>query len=71
MLTRLEDGMKENENIVELGGNPWAEPPEAVVKSGLTAVARYFDDLFCELCSVRRNSVKVVLVGKEGAGKTR
>ena len=54
-----------------LNRNPWAEPPEAVVKDGMTAVLKYFDDLYSAPCSVRRNSVKVVLVGQEGAGKTR
>ena len=54
-----------------LNRNPWAEPPEAVVKSGMTAVLTYFDDLYSAPCSARRNSVKVVLVGQEGAGKTR
>jgi len=57
--------------ILDLNRNPWAEPPEAVVKSGMTAVLTYFDDLYSAPCSVRRNSVKVVLVGQEGAGKTR
>ena len=54
-----------------LNPNPWAEPPEAVVKSGMTAVLAYFDALYSAPFSVRRNSVKVVLVGQEGAGKTR
>ncbi|CAN0368514.1 unnamed protein product, partial [Laminaria digitata] len=54
-----------------LYGNPWAEPPEAVVNSGIAAVMRYFDALYSSPCRVRRNSVKVVLVGQEGAGKTR
>ena len=54
-----------------LNPNPWAEPPEAVVEHGMTAVLTYFDDLYSAPCSVRRNSVKVVLVGQEGAGKTR
>ena len=58
-------------HALELNPNPWAEPPEAVVKSGMTAVLAYFDDLYSAPCSARRNSVKVVLVGQEGAGKTR
>ncbi|CAN0313460.1 unnamed protein product, partial [Laminaria digitata] len=53
-----------------LDGNPWAEPPEAVVKSGIAAVVEYFDALYSSPCRVRRNSIKVVLVGQEGAGKT-
>ena len=58
-------------HAMELNPNPWAEPPEAVVEHGMTAVLTYFDDLYSAPCSVRRNSVKVVLVGQEGAGKTR
>lgn len=54
-----------------LGDNPWAEPPEAVVNSGMPAVISYFEDMYSSSCKVRRNSVKVVLVGQEGAGKTR
>ncbi|CAN0583375.1 unnamed protein product, partial [Laminaria digitata] len=54
-----------------LNANPWAEPPEAVVDSGVAAVIRYFGALYSSPCRVRRNSVKVVLVGQEGAGKTR
>ena len=57
--------------ILDLNRNPWTEPPEAVVKSGMTAVLTYFDALYSSPCSVRRNSVKVVLVGQEEAGKTR
>lgn len=51
--------------------NPWKEPPEAVVKKGMPAVLGYFADLFAEGVTVRRNMIKVVLVGQEGAGKTR
>ena len=58
-------------NGIFLDRNPWAEPPGAVVKSGMTAVLTYFDALYSAPFSVRRNSVKVVLVGQEGAGKTR
>ena len=63
--------MERRYHAMELNPNPWAEPPEAVVKSGMTAVLAYFDDLYSAPCSARRNSVKVVLVGQEGAGKTR
>lgn len=54
-----------------LHDNPWEEPPEAVVKKGMTAVSQYFADLFAEGAMIRRNMIKVVLVGQEGAGKTR
>ena len=55
-----------------LDGNPWKEPPEAVVKEGVEAVSVYFADLFKEgVAPVSRKIIKVVLVGQEGAGKTR
>lgn len=51
--------------------NPWSEPPEAIVERGVLAVKDYFMALFDEGRTVKRTSVKVVLVGQEGAGKTR
>ncbi|CAN0286373.1 unnamed protein product, partial [Ectocarpus fasciculatus] len=30
----------------------------------------YFEDLYAEPCRIKHSSVKVVLVGQEGAGKT-
>ena len=52
--------------------NPWKEPPEAVVEKGMAAVSEYFVDLFKEgIAPVPRRMIKVVLVGQEGAGKTR
>lgn len=59
------------EHRLFLNGNPWKEPPEAIVKKGMTVASEYFIDLFKEGVSVRRNMIKVVLVGQEGAGKTR
>ncbi|CAN0418899.1 unnamed protein product, partial [Laminaria digitata] len=61
----------EEKRQLALDGDPWAEPPEAVVNSGIAAVIGYFGALYSSPCRVRRNSVKVVLVGQEGAGKTR
>jgi len=54
------------------GSNPWMEPPAAVLgESGnIPAVRSYFEDLYREEQIVSR-SLKVVLVGREGAGKTR
>lgn len=52
-------------------GNPWREPPEAVVQQGLPAVRGYFVDLFAEGSTVHRTNVKVIIVGQEGVGKTR
>ena len=71
LLELLRKVEEKEDGVVNLNRNPWAEPPEAVVKSGMTAVLAYFDDIYSAPCSVRRNSVKVVLVGQEGAGKTR
>ncbi|CBJ32718.1 LRR-GTPase of the ROCO family, incomplete sequence [Ectocarpus siliculosus] len=51
-------------------GNPWAEPPESIVAKGPKSIRGYFEDLYAEPCWIKRSSVKVVLVGQEGAGKT-
>lgn len=57
---------------LHVGRNPWKEPPEAVVEKGMAAVSEYFVDLFKEgVAPVPRRMIKVVLVGQEGAGKTR
>ncbi|CAN0102649.1 unnamed protein product, partial [Scytosiphon promiscuus] len=50
--------------------NPWAEPPESIVDKGPKAIRGYFEDLYADSCRVKRNSVKIILVGQEGAGKT-
>eukprot|EP00752_Nemacystus_decipiens_P012229 g10841.t1 len=55
---------------LELYNNPWTEPPESIVFKGAKRIRGYFEDLFSEPCRIQRNSVKVVLVGQEGAGKT-
>ncbi|CAN0362368.1 unnamed protein product [Ectocarpus sp. 6 AP-2014] len=55
---------------VTLGVNPWAEPPESIVAKGPKSIRGYFEDLYAEPCWIKRSSVKVVLVGQEGAGKT-
>ncbi|CAM9168233.1 unnamed protein product [Hapterophycus canaliculatus] len=58
----------------DLRGNPWVEPPASIVGRGLRtdmeAVRRYFTDLYADPCRVHRNSVKIILVGQEGGGKT-
>lgn len=61
----------EHEKGLKLGNNPWSEPPEAVVNKGVNTVLDYFGDLFAEDTPVRRNMLKVVIVGHAGAGKTR
>lgn len=61
------DGVKK----LKLDNNPWAEPPESVVDKGKEGIKGYFEDLYAEPCRIQHNSVKVVLVGQEGAGKTR
>ncbi|CAM9184211.1 unnamed protein product, partial [Ectocarpus fasciculatus] len=55
---------------LSLNDNPWAEPPESIVAKGPKSIRAYFEDLYAEPCRVKRSSVKVVLVGQEGAGKT-
>eukprot|EP00752_Nemacystus_decipiens_P017045 g15262.t1 len=55
---------------LSLSDNPWEEPPEALVKRGMAAASAYFADLFAEGAMLRRNMIKVVLVGQGGAGKT-
>ncbi len=54
------------------GSNPWKEPPAALLgdKGNLPGVKSYFVDLYREKRVVSR-SLKVVLVGREGTGKTR
>ena len=56
-------------HALELNPNPWAEPPEAVVKSGMTAVLIYFDDLYSSPCSVRPTASRSSLSGRKGQGK--
>ncbi|CAM9684810.1 unnamed protein product [Ectocarpus sp. 12 AP-2014] len=56
---------------LRLDGNPWAEPPESIVAKGPKSIRGYFEDLYAEPCRMKRSSIKVVLVGQEGAGKTR
>ncbi|CAB1106422.1 unnamed protein product [Ectocarpus sp. CCAP 1310/34] len=71
-LRRLPDVLDSSvgSNWFRLGGNPWAEPPESIVDKGLKNTRGYFEDLYAEPCRIKRSSVKVVLVGQEGAGKT-
>jgi len=54
------------------GLNPWVEPPAALLgdEGNLPGVKSYFLDLYREKRLVSR-SLKVVLVGREGTGKTR
>ena len=54
------------------GSNPWVEPPAAVLgeDGNIPAVKSYFENLYRENRVVSR-SLKVVLVGREGTGKTR
>ncbi|CAB1116371.1 unnamed protein product [Ectocarpus sp. CCAP 1310/34] len=72
-LCRLLDVLDSSVRLIAVGlsGNPWAEPPESIVVKGLENIRGYFEDLYAEPCRIKRSSVKVVLVGQEGAGKTR
>ncbi|CAM9864587.1 unnamed protein product [Ectocarpus fasciculatus] len=56
--------------VLGLDDNPWAEPPEAIVSKGPKTIRGYFEDLYAESSRVQRSSVKIILVGQEGAGKT-
>lgn len=73
MLKRTAGSTKFNPFMMDpqLDNNPWEEPPEAVVKHGIDDISAYFTSLFSEAVTVQQNSIKVVLVGQEGAGKTR
>ena len=68
-LSRLIDVLRKVEEREDLNINPWAEPPEAVVKSGMTAVLIYFDDLYSSPCSVRPTASRSSLSGRKGQGK--
>ncbi|CAM9320287.1 unnamed protein product [Scytosiphon promiscuus] len=75
-LRRLLDvlAQADRKGVLDLKENPWVEPPESVVfrdyRVDVKAVKGYFEDLYAEPSRVHRNSVKIVLVGQEGAGKT-
>ena len=60
---------------LNLRGNPWKMPPEAVVEQGLGAIRTYLDDVQNAMENggqVRSlQLLKVVLVGSPSAGKTR
>ena len=56
---------------LDLGSNPWTEPPESIVDRDPAVIINYFKDLYWGPCKVQRSSVKIILVGQEGAGKTR
>lgn len=70
-LRRLLDVFDRVSRSLDLGNNPWAEPPESIVDKGPKYIRGYFEDLYAEPCRIQRNSVKIVLVGQEAAGKTR
>ncbi|CAM9526964.1 unnamed protein product [Ectocarpus sp. 4 AP-2014] len=50
--------------------NPWAEPPEPIVGKGSKDIRGYFEDLYADPYRIQRDSIKIILVGQEGAGKT-
>lgn len=70
-LRQLLDIFDRSRSRLILKDNPWVEPPESIVVKGHEAIRGYYENLYAERCRVRRNSVKVVLVGQEGAGKTK
>ncbi|CAN0198707.1 unnamed protein product, partial [Scytosiphon promiscuus] len=46
-LRRLLDVL-DSAGSLQLGGNPWAEPPESIVVKGAKGMRGYFEDLFSE-----------------------
>lgn len=60
------------EFMVSLSGNPWECPPAAVVAAGLLSIRGYYRELEgCATGPMKMQSLKVVLAGHSGAGKTR
>lgn len=55
---------------ISLAHNPWERPPAAVVAAGKTSIRGYYDELKGR-DPVEMQSLKVVLAGHSGAGKTR
>ncbi|CAN0431509.1 unnamed protein product, partial [Pylaiella littoralis] len=53
-----------------VGDNPWHYPPVAVVNAGASAVLNFFTAAFAGGVSLVQRPLKVVLIGKETAGKT-
>ncbi|CAM9749420.1 unnamed protein product [Ectocarpus sp. 4 AP-2014] len=70
LLDVLDDVQQGKFQSLKLENNPWAEPPESIVVKGPKAIRGYYEDLYAEPCRIKRSSIKVVLVGQEGAGKT-
>ena len=68
---RVSTSVKRVSSCLDLDNNPWAEPPEPVVHKGPKGIREYFEDLYAEPCRIERNSLKIIVVGQEGAGKTR
>ena len=64
-----------SEKVLDLRGNPWKMPPEAVVEQGLEAIKIFLRDVQkasesgAQVRSLKL--LKVVLVGAASAGKTR
>lgn len=60
---------------IDLRGNPWMMPPEAVVEKGLKAVRSFYKDVREAVHAggdvISRRLLKVVLVGSSSVGKTR
>lgn len=56
---------------LKLVPNPFRDPPEAVAKGGIESIERYYKNIFAQGFIIERRHVKVVIIGKAGAGKTR
>ena len=56
---------------LELGQNPWENPPESIVRGDMPAVRAYFEAMYRGETSTITRPLKVVIVGRETVGKTR
>lgn len=69
-LRRLLDLLDRLDHLLD-HANRWVEPPESTVAEGPESIRSYFEDLFAGRARVQRNNLKVVIVGRASAGKTR
>lgn len=56
---------------LQLAPNPFREPPGVVVEKGVKAVESYLRDRLAHGVTVEHRQLKAVIVGQQGAGKTR
>eukprot|EP00903_Cladosiphon_okamuranus_P022522 g20719.t1 len=56
---------------LDLSQNPWQHPSEAIVAGGMPEVRGYFEAIFRGGTTIVARPLKVAIIGKENAGKTR